>query len=237
MDSRSQILCYLLNHSDRVVGREELQRLLWPGAVSGDFEHGLNAAMNKLRQALGDSADQPRYIETLPGRGYRWIAPIQTQRRILEIARPVAPQRSASKRSKWWTLDLRWAALGGLALFVAATTFGMRARQTDPNHDPNEPAPVRFTIAAPPGWFLQGAGNRQSFALSPDGTKLAFTAMDTSGEFRVFLRDLQEMQPDGSGQRCGEHRVLASRRWFAVLYVRRSSAPVSRWFESDSDGC
>jgi Tol biopolymer transport system component/DNA-binding winged helix-turn-helix (wHTH) protein len=191
----SQLLCYLLNHSDRVVGREEFQRLLWPGAVSGDFDHGLNAAMNKLRQALGDSADQPRYIETLPGRGYRWIAPIQTQRRVLEIARPIAPQPAPPPRDqKWWSLDLRWAALGALMLLLAAITFGMRARQTDPKHDSKPAPPIRFTIAAPPGWYLQGAGNRQSFALSPDGTKLAFTAMDTSGEFRVFLRDLQEMQ-------------------------------------------
>ena len=191
----SQILCYLLNHSDRVVGREEFQRLLWPEAVSGDFEHGLNAAMNKLRQALGDSADQPRYIETLPGRGYRWVAPLQTQRRVvLEIARPAAAELVPPPRQeKWWTLHPRWA-LGGLALVLAATTLGMRARLADPKHEPGLAAPVRFTIAAPPGWFLQGAGNRQSFALSPDGTKLAFTAMDTTGEFRVFLRDLREIQ-------------------------------------------
>ena len=48
------------------------------GVTAGDFEHGLNAAVNRLRQALGDSADQPRYIETLPGRGYRFIAPVQS---------------------------------------------------------------------------------------------------------------------------------------------------------------
>jgi Tol biopolymer transport system component len=195
----SQILCYLLNHSDRVVGREEFQRLLWPGAVSGDFEHGLNAAMNKLRQALGDSADQPRYIETLPGRGYRWVAPIQTQRRVVEIARPVAPELTRAPLEprfpdrKWWRLDVRWT-IGGLVLLVAASTFAMRARLTAPNGGSQVAAPVRFTIAAPPGWFLQGAGNRQSFALSPDGAKLAFTAMDTTGEFRVFLRDLREME-------------------------------------------
>jgi Tol biopolymer transport system component len=148
--------------------------------------------MNKLRQALGDSADQPRYIETLSGRGYRWIGPIQTQRRVLEIARPVAPQR---RDKRWRTLDLRWA-IGGLALIVAATTMAIRARQGDQNHPNRVAAPVRFTIEAPPGWFLQGAGNRQSFALSPDGKKLAFTAMDTTGDFRVFLRDMQEMQPE-----------------------------------------
>ena len=54
--------------------REELQQRLWPGATCGDFEHGLNAAVNRLRETLGDSATDPNYIETVPRRGYRFIA-------------------------------------------------------------------------------------------------------------------------------------------------------------------
>src|SRR4051812_10743109 len=72
-----QILATLLERPGEVIGRDELQRLLWQGTTFVDFEQGLNAAVNKLRQALGDSADQPRYIETVSGRGYRFIAPIQ----------------------------------------------------------------------------------------------------------------------------------------------------------------
>jgi DNA-binding winged helix-turn-helix (wHTH) protein len=68
-----QILEVLLETPNQAVGREELQQRLWNGTTFVDFEHGLNAAINKLRQTLGDSADQPRYIETLPGRGYRFI--------------------------------------------------------------------------------------------------------------------------------------------------------------------
>jgi DNA-binding winged helix-turn-helix (wHTH) protein len=60
-----------------IVTREELQRKLWEGSTLVDFEHGLNAAVNRLRQALNDSAEQPRYIETIPGRGYRFIAPVE----------------------------------------------------------------------------------------------------------------------------------------------------------------
>ena len=55
------------------VSRGDLRSRLWPGATAGDFEHGLNAAVNKLRQALGDSADQPLYVETLPAHGYRFV--------------------------------------------------------------------------------------------------------------------------------------------------------------------
>src|SRR6478609_7284672 len=61
-----QVLGALVDRPGDLVSREELRNRLWPGATAGDFEHGLNAAVNKLRQALGDAARQPRYIETLP---------------------------------------------------------------------------------------------------------------------------------------------------------------------------
>src|SRR5712675_703059 len=72
-----QILSVLVSRPGEIVNREQLQRHLWGGTTFVDFEQGLNSAVNKLRQTLGDSADQPRYVETLPGRGYRFIAPIQ----------------------------------------------------------------------------------------------------------------------------------------------------------------
>jgi DNA-binding winged helix-turn-helix (wHTH) protein len=68
-----QILVALIGRPGQVVTRDEFQRQLWTDSTFVDFEHGLNAAMNRLRQVLGDSADQPRYIETVAGRGYRFI--------------------------------------------------------------------------------------------------------------------------------------------------------------------
>jgi TolB-like protein/DNA-binding winged helix-turn-helix (wHTH) protein len=68
-----QILKMLLERPDELVTREELHRVLWPSDTFVDFEHGLNAAINRLREALGDNAENPRYIETLPRRGYRFI--------------------------------------------------------------------------------------------------------------------------------------------------------------------
>src|SRR5947209_9104971 len=70
-----QVLDALVARTGDLVTREDLRNRLWPGVTAGDFEHGLNAAVNKLRQALGDAADQPRYVETLPGLGYRFVAP------------------------------------------------------------------------------------------------------------------------------------------------------------------
>jgi TolB-like protein/DNA-binding winged helix-turn-helix (wHTH) protein/Tfp pilus assembly protein PilF len=70
------ILAVLLEHAGDVVTREELRAKLWPADTFVDFEHSLNAAVNKLREALGDSADNPRFIETLPRRGYRFITQV-----------------------------------------------------------------------------------------------------------------------------------------------------------------
>jgi Tol biopolymer transport system component/DNA-binding winged helix-turn-helix (wHTH) protein len=75
-DRPFQILAILLEHPGIVVTREQLQKRLWPEDTFVDFEHGLNTAINKLRDALSDEADNPRFIETLPKRGYRFIAPV-----------------------------------------------------------------------------------------------------------------------------------------------------------------
>ena len=107
-----QILTALTRQPGQVVTREEIQQQLWKGSTFVDFDHGLNAAMNRLRQALGDSADQPRYIETLPGRGYRFIAPIQYTNAkpvLVKDADPVVPGQSARRRLLPW---IALAALG-----------------------------------------------------------------------------------------------------------------------------
>jgi len=72
-----RILALLLERPGDVVLREEIRKELWPNDTVVEFDHSINAAMKRLRQALGDSADDPRYIETLARRGYRWKAPVQ----------------------------------------------------------------------------------------------------------------------------------------------------------------
>jgi Tol biopolymer transport system component/DNA-binding winged helix-turn-helix (wHTH) protein len=79
------VLLMLASNPGSLVTREDLQRRLWPGDSFGDFEHGLNAAVNRLRETLGDSATDPTYIETVPRRGYRFIAQVG---RVLNTADP-----------------------------------------------------------------------------------------------------------------------------------------------------
>src|SRR5579864_9281940 len=71
------VLLALVEKSGQVVTREELHDKLWSQDTFVDFEHGLNKAINKVREALGDDADNPRFVETLPRRGYRFVAPVQ----------------------------------------------------------------------------------------------------------------------------------------------------------------
>src|SRR5262252_6113639 len=72
-----QVLAILLEKPGTVVTREELQKQLWPDTFV-DVDHNLNTAINKIREALGDSADNPRFVETLARRGYRFIAPVES---------------------------------------------------------------------------------------------------------------------------------------------------------------
>src|SRR3984893_4167810 len=72
-----QILATLLERPGHLVNRDELRQRLWSSDTFVDFERGLNKAMNRLREVLDDSADQPRFIETLPRQGYRFIAPVE----------------------------------------------------------------------------------------------------------------------------------------------------------------
>ena len=190
-----EILRALITYPGEVVTREDLRIRLWPGMSSGNFEHGLNAAVNKLRQVLGDVATEPRYVETLPGRGYRFVAPISPPSAvILELVRtrtvlPPEPQPPRRRFGAW---------AGASAVLVMLLLF-WAARQ----HSPVSFKAVRFLVSPPKGYYLEAGGIRQSFALSPDGERIAFTAKDTSGAFRVFLRDFSEPEsnpvPDGEG--------------------------------------
>lgn len=71
-----QVCAYLLEHAGELVTREELRQRVWPGDTFVDFEQALNTAIGKIRVALEDEADNPRFVQTLPRRGYRFIGPV-----------------------------------------------------------------------------------------------------------------------------------------------------------------
>src|SRR5579859_369293 len=102
-----KILMVLLEQPGAVVTREDLKRRIWPHEPFGDFDHAVNVAIAKLRTALSDSADTPRYVETLPRRGYRFIFPIATAPEKLDAqdaAGSAQAQASVETRPRfrWW---------------------------------------------------------------------------------------------------------------------------------------
>src|SRR6202020_2204098 len=110
-----QVLSILLEQPGDVVTREELQKRLWPDTFV-DVDHNLNTAINKIREVLGDSAESPRFVETLPRRGYRFIG--ELERPVSPVEEPVvtvAPDRGSDSRKLWLKI-----AAGVLAIAVVA---------------------------------------------------------------------------------------------------------------------
>src|ERR1700739_1339093 len=95
-----QVLAMLLERPGEVVTREDLHARLWLADTFVDFDHGLNAAVKRLRDALGDSAENPRFVETLARRGYRFLAPVEFPSAQIPVPRNGAAVSSATK-SRW----------------------------------------------------------------------------------------------------------------------------------------
>src|SRR5205807_10368422 len=92
-----QVLAALLTHPGELVTREQLRQSLWPADTFVDFEHGLNTAVNKVREALRDSASNPQFIETLPRRGYRFVGRVDSDEpRNLANSAGIADTQSAA---------------------------------------------------------------------------------------------------------------------------------------------
>ena len=171
-----QVLALLLAKPGELIAREELQSKLWPADTFVDFEHGLNAAVKRLRDALGDSADNPRFIETLARRGYRFIAPVNDPAvgpkelaQSPQPAQPAQPPQIASHSRNYWQIALATSLILLFGIFggwqaghrsAASIRFSERRLTANPENEPI-----------------------MSAALSPDGRYLAFT--DRTG---LFLR-------------------------------------------------
>src|SRR5215470_15797883 len=112
-----KLLEILLEHPGEIVTRDELRTRIWPQESFGDFDQAVNVAIAKLRGALGDSAENPRYIETLPRRGYRFIAEVA----IVDTSKPATRPDEKAAVSKRFRLPRLWKIAGAtlvLALMI-----------------------------------------------------------------------------------------------------------------------
>jgi DNA-binding winged helix-turn-helix (wHTH) protein len=186
-----EILAVLLRQPGELVTREELRNRLWPSDRFVDFNHGLNAGVNKLREALCDSAEDPRYVETLPRRGYRFIATIEW----LDV-RPAAPAASApsdlpvlttqtqtvssqSARRRIW--PVYFVAAGVLLPLVLVGAFLLRTA----SRNGETPAQSFGERKTRPLTNVIGAVEP---AFSPDGNSVAFVREDVpAGQAGIFV--------------------------------------------------
>ena len=163
-----QVLALLLEHPGQVVTREALRKKLWPADTFVEFDHSLNTAISKIREALGDLADNPRFVETLPRRGYRFIAPVEElgQAAGPEAAVPVPPL-------PWWrtTLRLFWP-LALLVLVIGGAAWFHFFRAASQSALP--PMRVVPLTTLPGSEFYP--------ALSPDGNQVAFSWDGETGD-------------------------------------------------------
>ena len=194
-DQSIAVLQALLEHPGELVTREALRDRLWGPDTFVDFEAGLNAAVRRLREALNDSADTPRYVETLPRRGYRFIAPVD----VVSTGLPAAPSGMApadasaaapAEPEKGRRLRVRRVllALFALALLGAALWAGLR---------PDKAAPT--TSADEAGSITRFPGLEVEPAMSPAGNFVAF-AWDGKNEdnFDIYVRSIDGNSDRGS---------------------------------------
>jgi len=165
-----QVLLALLKKPGEVVTREELHAKLWPADTFVDFDHGLNAAVKRLRDALGDSVENPRFIETLAKRGYRFLVPLNGHVAVPTPDIPNPPILS-SEPGQW---AKRHGPLigGGLALFVIGSAIGYFLAAHFPTK--TRPTERRLTVNAPDMPVYNAR-------ISPDGQYLAYS--DRTGLF------------------------------------------------------
>ena len=183
-----QILRLLLEAEGRVVTREQLRSALWPKDTFVDFEHGVNTAVKKLRRALQDSAESPRFVETLPKVGYRFMVPVEwaadgigsnPQPQVVPISAPgpiAVPSRAPSEvalKAGW-----RWrpAYLGiGLLLLAMVAGFLLRPRR--------QLQPGKLTVVP----FTTFPGFEIAPSFSPDGNEIVFSWFGYGKEYQFDL--------------------------------------------------
>jgi Tol biopolymer transport system component/DNA-binding winged helix-turn-helix (wHTH) protein len=166
-DQPFQVLALLLEKPGDVITREELRERLWAGDTFVDFERGLNNAVRRLREALGDSAEIPRFVDTIPRVGYRFVGPIEGAESP-PVSVSAEPPPPAPPRRRWSLLTM------GVLVAAAAVSITLSRHQDQ----------------APPGLrYITYSGHDWGPAASPDGQRVAFTS-ERDGRRRIWLTHL-----------------------------------------------
>jgi len=183
-----QVLATLLERPGEIITRDELQQRLWPADTFVDFDHSINAAIRRLRDALGDSPESPIFVETVARRGYRFIAPLE-RHHSTNTASSVEDPRRESFPIRFWqavlekrqaVLQKRKTALIALAICVTILVLFFYGRSSRGR--------LKQPVLTP---ALTDIGEKYTPSLSPDGQRLAFAWNGGSGpHFSLYVKIL-----------------------------------------------
>jgi DNA-binding winged helix-turn-helix (wHTH) protein len=207
-----EILAVFVSRPGELVTRDELRERLWPQETFVDFNHGLNAAVNKLRDVLSDSADDPKYIETLPRRGYRFIAKVETGPEpvpspppapvllppgpplvapVPQSAKAVEPPRRR-KKFLWVALSV----LAGLVILVGIGAFIVVHVANFLEQQENGNAALNSgTVTKGSQTVIATGGRNEGPQFSPDGSKLVFMSNRSGNGMDLWLSDAHGSSP------------------------------------------
>jgi Tol biopolymer transport system component/DNA-binding winged helix-turn-helix (wHTH) protein len=212
-DQPLALLNALLERPGEMVSREDLRGRLWPDGTFVDFDHGLNSAVSRLREALNDSANTPRFVETIPRRGYRLLVPVESDgRAVVDDVAPAEPlpaaeaathaaSASVREHTTTWRPSRRtavWIGVAATSLFLVSVAAMFQFRRAS-----SDPLLASFVIDLPEEWIILN----ESPAISPDSRHIVFSAWEPrEGRRAIWHRPLDtgaaRMLPatkDGSG--------------------------------------
>jgi Tol biopolymer transport system component/DNA-binding winged helix-turn-helix (wHTH) protein len=186
-DQPLRVLTILLERPGKLVSREEFRQALWPSDTFVDFEHGLSVAVNKLRQALADDPDNPRFIETVPRRGYRFVAPVKGILNETSLSQNPTSLEFGTYSVRKRTLQTRIVRYVSVALSVAlivGTTLFLYRRAKPPKLA-EQHALTRLTF---------DDGLQMGATWSPDGRFIAYGS-DRGGKFDIWVQQVSGGTP------------------------------------------
>jgi len=213
-----RVLELLLERPGEVVLREELRRRLWPSDTWVDFDHGLNKAVNKLRETLGDSAENPRFVETLAKRGYRFLAPVESA--VDAMALPAPAREPVNKEAVVVAPDTgRWRTV---SIIGAVAVLGLVVGYAAWRRVPSPPMPGRTMVAVLP--FANMAGNPDDEYLSDGMTEEIILQVGRLSPSRLsVIARTSSMHYKGSTKRVDEIGRDLGVQYLLEGTIRRSS--------------